>query len=131
MMGFLFHHSERLSREIMFMSALELELDRLAQTNPNLSPEAALSAATEKAVEITYETLFNYTLYEKPPVMKHPVGKIATQFLTYPLQMTSFLVRNFFGTIWPTISKEEKKAAGTKLFDGRRDTGSSEARHGR
>lgn len=116
MMGFLFHHSERLSREIMFMSALELELDRLAQTNPNLSPEAALSAATEKAVEITYETLFNYTLYEKPPVMKHPVGKIATQFLTYPLQMTSFLVRNFFGTIWPTIPKEEKKAAATKLF---------------
>tara|TARA_R110000796_G_scaffold17403_4_gene53610 strand:- start:1079 stop:7294 length:6216 start_codon:yes stop_codon:yes gene_type:complete len=115
-MGFLFHHSERLSREVMFMSALELELGRLKQTSPSLSSEEAVKAAGEKAVKLTYETLFNYTLYEKPPLMKHPVGKIATQFLTYPLQMTSFLIRNFFGTVWPTIPKAERKAAATKLF---------------
>ena len=116
MMGFLFHHSERLSREIIFMSTLELELDRLKQTSPSLSAEEAVDAAVAKAVETTYEILFNYTLYEKPPLMKHPVGKIATQFLTYPLQMTSFLIRNFFGTVWPTIPKAERKAAATKLF---------------
>ena len=81
MMGFLFHHSERLSREVMFMSSMELELNRLKKTSPNLSEEAAVEQATEKAVELTYETLFNYTLYEKPPLMKHPVGKVATQFL--------------------------------------------------
>ena len=115
-LGFLFHHSERLSREVMFMSALELELGRLKQTSPSLSSEEAVKAAGEKAVKLTYETLFNYTLYEKPPLMKHPVGKIATQFLTYPLQMTSFLIRNFFGTVWPTIPKAERKAAATKLF---------------
>jgi hypothetical protein len=116
MMGFLFHHSERLSREVMFMSSMELELNRLKKTSPNLSEEAAVEQATEKAVELTYETLFNYTLYEKPPLMKHPVGKVATQFLTYPLQMTSFLVRNFFGTVWPTIPIAERKAAATKFF---------------
>ena len=116
MMGFLFHHSERLSREIVFMSTLELELERLQRNSPELMPEAALATATQKAVDTTYEILFNYTLYEKPPVMKNPVGKVATQFLTYPLQMTSFLVRNFFGTVWPTIPRAERKAAATKLF---------------
>jgi hypothetical protein len=100
----------------MFMSSLELELERLKNTRPDLSAAEAVDAAVEKAVEITYETLFNYTLYEKPPLMKHPVGKVATQFLTYPLQMTSFLVRNFFGTVWPTIPIAERKAAATKLF---------------
>ena len=116
MMGFLFHHSERLSREIIFMTTVELELDRLNANKPNLTDDARLSQATQTAVETTYEILFNYTLYEKPPLMKHPVGKIATQFLTYPLQMTSFLIRNFFGTVWPTIPKAERKAAATKLF---------------
>ena len=116
MMGFLFHHSERLSREIIFMATVELELDRLNANKPNLTDDARLSQATQTAVETTYEILFNYTLYEKPPLMKHPVGKIATQFLTYPLQMTSFLIRNFFGTVWPTIPKAERKAAATKLF---------------
>ena len=116
MMGFLFHHSERLSREIIFMTTVELELDRLNANKPNLTDDARLSQATQTAVETTYEILFNYTLYEKPPLMKHPVGKIATQFLTYPLQMTSFLIRNFFGTFWPYIPKAERQAAATKLF---------------
>jgi len=98
------------------MSTLELELERLQRNSPELMPEAALATATQKAVDTTYEILFNYTLYEKPPVMKNPVGKVATQFLTYPLQMTSFLVRNFFGTVWPTIPRAERKAAATKLF---------------
>jgi hypothetical protein len=44
-----------------------------------------------------------------------PGAKLATQFLTYPLQMTSYLVRNFYGML-PFLNKEEKKEAAIKFF---------------
>ena len=47
--------------------------------------------------------------------MKTAGGRLAFQFLTYPLQMTSYLVRNFYGML-PFLNKEEKKEAAIKFF---------------
>jgi hypothetical protein len=113
-MGGAFHHAERISREIMFMSSFELAYADYKQKG--MDDKAAFNAATEKALQLTYDALFNYTQYNKPRLMKgSPGAKLATQFLTYPLQMTSYLVRNFYGML-PFLNKEEKKEAAIKFF---------------
>jgi hypothetical protein len=113
-MGGAFHHAERISREIMFMSSFELAYADYKQKG--MDDKAAFDAATEKALSLTYDALFNYTQYNKPRLMKgSPGAKLATQFLTYPLQMTSYLVRNFYGML-PFLNKDEKKEAAIKFF---------------
>jgi hypothetical protein len=113
LMGGAFHHAERISREIMYMSAFELAYADAKQKG--MDGNAAFDAATEKALKLTYDALFNYTQYNKPPPMKTAGGRLAFQFLTYPLQMTSYLVRNFYGML-PFLNKEEKKEAAIKFF---------------
>ena len=113
LMGGAFHHAERISREIMYMSAFELAYADAKQKG--MDNNAAFDAATERALKLTYDALFNYTQYNKPPPMKTAAGRLAFQFLTYPLQMTSYLVRNFYGML-PFLNKEEKKEAAIKFF---------------
>jgi hypothetical protein len=89
----LFHHAERLNREIMYMSSFELAYAEAK--NRGLSAEEAQEEAQRRAVELTYKGLFNYTNYNKPDIMKGSIGRVATQFMTFPLQMSSVLFRNF------------------------------------
>jgi hypothetical protein len=114
LMGGAFHHLERITREIMYMSSFELEYAR--QIKQGAKPADAEKAAVNKAVDLVYESLFNYTQYNKPRLMKAgAIPKIATQFMTYPLQMTSYLVRNFYGML-PFLNKSQKKEAAIQFF---------------
>jgi hypothetical protein len=114
LMGGAFHHLERITREIMYMSSFELEYAR--QIKQGAKPADAEKAAINKAVDLVYESLFNYTQYNKPRLMKAgAIPKIATQFMTYPLQMTSYLVRNFYGML-PFLNKSGKREAAIQFF---------------
>ena len=108
-----FHHAERITREIMYMSTFELAFEDAK--NSGLSDQEAFRKASERALKITYDSLFNYTQYNKPRVMKNPVGKVAFQFMTFPLQMASYLARNFYGML-PLLNKEDKRDAAIKFF---------------
>lgn len=108
-----FHHSERLTREIMFMSTFELAFAQAKKGG--LDDKAAYTRAVEEATEMTRESLFDYSQYNKPRIMKTGGRRIITQFMTYPLQMVSFLLRNFYGML-PYLNKEGKREAATKLF---------------
>jgi hypothetical protein len=113
MMSGAFHHVERIARETMYMSTFELEFAR--QRKEGKSDTEAATIAKEKAIEIVYESLFNYTQYNKPRIMKTPVGKVATQFLSYPLQVTSYLYRNFVNML-PFLNKQGKREAAIQFF---------------
>jgi hypothetical protein len=113
MMTGAFHHMERMSREQMYMASFEL--DYAKNKKAGMSDAAAESRAKNEALKTTYEALFNYTRYNKPRAFKHPVGKLAFQFMTYPMQMTSFLARNFYASL-PYLNKEGKKEAAIKFF---------------
>jgi hypothetical protein len=115
-----FHHSERISREIMYMSSFELAYAQ--NTKKGMSSAEAASKAKEKAMEVVYGSLFNYTQFNKPRVMKAPAGKLAFQFLSYPAQMTSYLIRNFYGML-PLLNKEGKREASIKFFGTLINTG--------
>lgn len=113
MMSGAFHHTERIARETMYMSTFELEFAR--QKKAGKSEAEAAMVAKEKAIDVVYESLFNYTQYNKPRLMKTPVGRVATQFLSYPLQVTSYLYRNFKNML-PLLNKEGKREAAIQFF---------------
>lgn len=114
LMGGAFHHLERISREIMYMSTFELEFARAKEEGLNTSD--ATDRAIRAATDMVYETLFNYSQYNKPRIMKSgAIPKLATQFMTYPLQVTSYLMRNFFGML-PFLNKAGKREAAIKFF---------------
>lgn len=115
LMGGAFHHLERISRETMYMSTFELAFAKAKKAG--LTNDVATSRAIKEATDVVYESLFNYSQYNKPRLMKSgAIPKLATQFMTYPLQMTSFLVRNFYKSLPFAGNKQEKKEAAIKFY---------------
>jgi hypothetical protein len=113
MMGGAFHHLERISREIMYMSSFELEFEKAK--SEGFSPDDAYERAVRKATELTFESLFDYTVYNKPRYFKQGLGKLSFQFATYPVNVASFLLRNFYGML-PYLNKDGKREAAIKFF---------------
>jgi hypothetical protein len=118
LMGGAFHHLERITREIMYMSTFELEFARAKKEGLNNAD--ATNRAIKAATEMVYEALFNYTQYNKPRSIlgidvKRGLGRLPVQLMSYPLQMTSYLVRNFYGML-PYLNKEGKRDAAIKFF---------------
>jgi hypothetical protein len=113
MMGGAFHHLERISREIMYMSTFELEFAKAK--SEGLSGDDAYARAVNKATELTYESLFDYTTYNKPRYFQKGFGKLSFQFATYPLNVMSFLLRNFYGML-PYLNRDGKREAAIKFF---------------
>jgi hypothetical protein len=112
-----FHHTERMSREIMFASALELAYKSEKRRNPNKTQEQLENAAIKRAEALTKEGMFNYTNYNKPRYMKAgAIPRLATQFLTFPVQMTSYLVRSFYNMLPLIPSNKAKKQAAIQFF---------------
>ena len=112
-MGATFHHMERMNREIMAMSTFELAYARAIKQKK--SPLAARQMAARQATKLTYDALFNFSNYNKPRVFKHPIGRITTQFMSFSVQMQSYLIRNLYGML-PMLNAEGKVAAAKKLF---------------
>ena len=111
--GGAFHHLERISRETMYMASFELEFAKLKKEG--VSDAEATEQGIKKATKLMYDALFNYTQYNKPRAMKKGLMRIPTQFLTYPMQMTSYLTRNFISMLSKLPAKERKDAA-VKFF---------------
>ena len=98
LMGALFHHSERINREIMYMTSFELAYDKAVKDGLAEGVDGpAYNRAVEEAVKNTYDAMFNYTKFNRPTVMRPWPLRIALQFTMFPLQVTTYLVRNFVG----------------------------------
>jgi hypothetical protein len=84
LMGALFHHTERINREIMFMSSFRLS------RNEGMSVDDAI----EQAVSDTHAALGNFTAQNRPRIMRAPVGRVLLQFKMFPMFLTTYLLRN-------------------------------------
>lgn len=113
-MGALFHHSERIGREIMYMSAFELAYDR--NLKQGMKPEPAADAAMALAVKLTNDGMFDFSNWNKPRAFKTPVGRVALQMRSYSFQMTSLLVRSAFNLIAAQRTKAQRLAAARVFF---------------
>ena len=92
----LFSGAERLTREMTYMMAFELEY---AKTKD-------FDASVEKAIEVTQETLFRYDTMERPRVLRTGVGSVVGQFKMYAGAMTSFFIRNMYNSMRVINPKE-------------------------
>jgi hypothetical protein len=113
-MGGLFHHSERIGREIMYMSAFELAYDR--NLKQGMDPEVAADEAMATAVKLTNEGMFDFSNWNKPRAFKTPVGRVALQMRSFSFQMTSLLARSAFNLIAAQRTKAERLAAARVFF---------------
>lgn len=103
-----FHQAENISRQVMAMSTAELEYARLIKEGT--SHEAAMQGAAKEAQRLTQEALFNYSEFDKPRLFKSGIARLGTQFMSYPLHMTTFLFRNFAGMIVNVDPKDRREA---------------------
>ena len=107
------HHTERMSREIMYMSSYELAYDKARKQG--VPHRKAMTKAAEQAVNLTYKAMFDYSTYNKPRLMKFQSTRLASSLMTYVYHMTSHLARNFYGML-PLLNKEGKLAAARMFF---------------
>jgi hypothetical protein len=104
-LGGLMHHGERISREVVFLTAFRL----------NKKAKLSFEESMDRAVDETNEIFGNYDPDNKPMFMRGATGRLATMYKFFPLITTKLLVGNFFRMI-PFMNKEGKVAAATKLF---------------
>lgn len=97
-MGALFHHSERLNREIMYMASFELAYNKAVKDGMAPGPNGeAFQRAVDEAVKNTYDSMFNYTKFNRPRIMRPAPMRVILQFKLFPQQVTAYFVRNFYG----------------------------------
>jgi hypothetical protein len=107
------HHSERIAREIAYMSAFELDYNQ--RRKGGMDHKTAMAVAADTAADLTLETMFDYAESSKPRIMKTALGRVALQFWSFPIQITSMLVRTGLSTI-SLLPNPERKVAAKQLF---------------
>jgi hypothetical protein len=95
MAGYIFHHGEKLTREVTFMSAYDLAYDRAIKAGRD--GKTAQEEAINEAGRMTDEALFNYAEYNKPRFMKGNFARVLFQFKFFAHQTASYLIKNFYG----------------------------------
>jgi hypothetical protein len=108
----LFHHAERMLREVTFMTSYRLNRDK------GLTHEAALSAAATES----HEALGNYHASERPRGLAankagevglsadSPIGRSILQFKMFPAFVTTYFIRNAYN-MFKGLTPEERKQA--------------------
>ena len=117
-LGGLMHSTERMSREFIYFSSIDLQVAALKKSEDDLTPEEA-EKIIDQAVYDTNEALGNYGEYSRPLFMRSVGGKVLTQFMMYPLHVSLYLLKNFKEMIKPmngrTRQEAFKKFFGTML----------------
>ena len=113
-LGALFHNTERMGREIMYMSAFELAYDRAVKEGK--TPEEATDIAMPLAAQLTNKGMFDFSNWNKSRYSKSRLGRLPLQMRSYSLAMTSLMFRSFVNMM-PYFNKEGKMAA-AKIFFG-------------
>ncbi len=111
-MGYLFHHSEKINREVMFMTAYDLAYERATKDGRNA--KTAQEEALNEASRLTDEAMFDYSEFNKPRFFRGNVARVLLQFKSFAQQTTFYLVKNF-RAMFKGADAEVRKTAATKF----------------
>jgi hypothetical protein len=115
----LFHHTERMVREVTFMTSYRLYRDEI---NPATKKKYTHEEALPLAEAETYQALGNYHASERPRgllataersvlINAHkPLGRSLLQFKMFPAFVTTFFVRNAYRMFAGLDAKDRAKA---------------------
>jgi hypothetical protein len=101
----LFTGSERMSREISFAMAFNLEFAKSGN----------FDEAVQKAVQTTYELLGRYDNMNRPRVLRNFAGRTIGQFKMYSIFMTSWFIRNGTTMFREGLGEADGRAAAQRL----------------
>lgn len=115
----LFHHTERMIREVTFMTSYDLYSNQInKETGKKYTHEEALRAAEAE----THEALGNYHASNRPRGLvadaerqvlinaQKPVGRTVLQFKMFPAFVTTFFVRNAYRALAGLDAQDRAKA---------------------
>jgi hypothetical protein len=105
--SFLFHHAERLNREVTAMSAFRAAMEKRANYT---NQQQAFAEAIAEAKDATHRSMFDYSAPNKPRYMQHPVARVVLQFKQFPQQMTFFLARNAYNSFKGLTEADRREA---------------------
>jgi hypothetical protein len=100
-LGGLMNSSERVSREMLWKASFRL----------NMKEHGNYERAVNQSVTDTNEALFDYGESNRPAFMRGAVGKVVTQFMMFPLNVTMFLIKNFKEMIKPMDGRSRAEAS--------------------
>ena len=103
--AFLFHHAERLNREVTFLAAYRMSKES------GLDPEQA----TVQAGNLTWDTHFNYENWSRPRFMQGDMARVAFVFRQFQVNMLYRLFRDTHQAL-KGESEEVRKQARAQLI---------------
>ena len=90
-MGVLFSSMENISRQAAYFMTFELAYDDYLAKNPGKTDEA-FEHAVDKALNVTRDTLGDYSNFERPSIAKGNLTRAVFLFKMYPIVQTKFMV---------------------------------------
>ena len=100
--GFLFHHAERLNREVTFLAAYRLARDDGRDH----------AAAIEAAADLTWRTHFDYQNTSRPRMMQGDFEKVIFTFRNFQVNAIYRLFRDSYQTFKGATPEERSEARG-------------------
>ena len=113
-----FHNSEKLNRELAYMSTFELAYNKHLETK---SPTKAFEMANQDARDLVQKTMFNYNSANKPRYFRGNLVSIVSQFKMYPQQMTVLMASTFHNSLERSVADERAAYAKSVESDPRKD----------
>jgi hypothetical protein len=104
--GKLMQAVEQLAREMLALIAYRLAYEKHGD-NETAIEEAAFHVA---------DSMGNYASYARPPFMQGALGRLAFQFMMFPVQMTGWFAKNFYFSIPFLKTNKEGKHLAFKLW---------------
>ena len=105
-MGALFHHGERLSREITFMTSFRLSYAKTKDVEGSI----------QQAIKDTNDALFDYSGWNRPRALRSPAVRVMAQFKQFPMFVTLYFLRNGYNMIKANSTGKERREAASMLF---------------
>jgi hypothetical protein len=117
MSGWMFHHGERMNREVTMMATYDLEMQKLANdiSKGKITQEAAELQAADKAIYVAELTNGGISAASAPRIAQNPLGKVLFMYKRYGVSMYYMMFKTYKEAINQNLSPEERKAAWKQL----------------
>ena len=114
--GFMFHHAERLNRQVTLVATYDLELERLTKGKNRTPEERAYTknerqeAAANKAIYVSELTQGGTSAATAPRIAQNSVGRVVLMFKRYGISMLYNQIKQFKTAIADEDPKVRKAA---------------------
>ena len=102
--GFIFHHGERMNRQVSLIASYKLELERMAKDGKDIN-SASRTEAAKRAVEITELMNGGASAGSAPLLAKNSLGKVLFMYKRYGVSMYYMM----FKTAREAMKSEDKQ----------------------